>query len=241
LANDLAAGGSTGPKRASGGFRGGHGLAVTAPAVDYVEQPATTAQGNIDTDRCRQQRFAIVMLPHLDAAHNLARWLMRDAGAAEDVLQDAMVRALMYFPSFKGVNPRGWLLQIVRNAAYGSMSLNRGVALVSIATSEEDSMAAIADLPSKDDDPETSLIKSRDRYRLRGWITALPVELRETLVLRELEELSYKEIADVTRTPIGTVMSRLWRARSLLRKHGVENVEPSKGSAFSNPLHQSTG
>ncbi len=181
------------------------------------------------------------MLPHLDAAHNLARWLMRDAGAAEDVLQDAMVRALTYFPSFKGVNPRGWLLQIVRNAAYSSMNLNPGIQLVPIATSERDGMNVIADLPSQDDDPETSLIKSRDRRHVRQLIAALPVELRETLVLRELEELSYKEIAEVTRTPIGTVMSRLWRARSLLGKYGIEQAEPNKGSAFPNALHQGVG
>jgi RNA polymerase sigma factor (sigma-70 family) len=164
----------------------------------------------------RNDSFEAVVLPHLEAAHNLARWLMRDGGAAEDVLQDAMVRALTYFASFKGVNPRGWLLQIVRNAAYASMNLNRGIQLVPIATSEEDSAGAIADLPSEDDDPETSLIKSRDRRHVRQLIAALPVELRETLVLRELEELSYKEIAEVTQTPIGTVMSRLWRARQTL-------------------------
>jgi RNA polymerase sigma-70 factor (ECF subfamily) len=216
---------------------------ATAPAVAYDTQPAKTAQEDaaLDTDRCRQEQFAIVMLPHLDAAHNLARWLMRDAGAAEDVLQDAMVRALTYFPSFKGVNPRGWLLQIVRNAAYSSMNLNRGIQLVPIATSERDGMDVIADLPSQDDDPETSLIKSRDRRHVRKLIAALPVELRETLVLRELEELSYKEIAEVTRTPIGTVMSRLWRARSLLGKYGIEQAEPNKGSAFPNALHQGVG
>ena len=156
------------------------------------------------------------MLPHLDAAHNLARWLMRDATAAEDVLQEAMVRALTYFPGFRGVNPRGWLLQIVRNAAYGSMKLNRGIELVPIANGEENGAAAIAELPSGGDDPETSLIKARDRCHVQQLIGALPVELRETLVLRELEELSYKEIAELTRAPIGTVMSRLWRARRLL-------------------------
>ena len=155
------------------------------------------------------------MLPHFDAAHNLARWLMRDGPAAEDVLQEAMVRALTYFPSFKGVNPRGWLLQIVRNAAYSSMKLNRGLELVPIATGEDD-IGAVADLPSLDDDPESSLIKARDRCHVRQLIATLPVELRETLVLREIEELSYKDIAEVTRTPIGTVMSRLWRARRLL-------------------------
>ena len=135
--------------------------------------------------------------------------------AAEDVLQEAMVRALTYFSSFKGVNPRAWLLQIVRNAAYGSVKLNRGIELVPIANGEENG-AAIADLPSGADDPETSLIKARDRSHVQQLIGALPVELRETLVLRELEELSYKEIAELTRTPIGTVMSRLWRARQLL-------------------------
>ncbi len=160
--------------------------------------------------------FEAVVLPHLDAAHNLARWLMRDAASAEDVLQEAMLRALTYFPSFKGVNPRGWLLQIVRNTAYASMNLNRGVELVPMTTGSDEGEDVIARLPSGEDDPETTLIKTRERERVRQMIAALPIELRETLVLRELEELSYKEIADVTHTPIGTVMSRLWRARRLL-------------------------
>ena len=160
--------------------------------------------------------FETVVLPHLDAAHNLARWLMRDAASAEDVLQEAMLRALTYFPSFKGVNSRGWLLQIVRNTAYASMSLNRGVDLVPLTNTRDEPTDIVAQLPSEDDDPETSLIKSRERERIRQMIAALPIELRETLVLRELEELSYKEIAEVTHTPIGTVMSRLWRARRLL-------------------------
>ena len=189
----------------------------------------------LDTYR-PQERFASVMLPHLDAAHNLARWLMRDPESAEDVLQDAMVRALTYFPSFKGINARGWLLQIVRNTAYGSINLNRGIQVVPIATSEEDGVGTIADLPSADDDPETSLMKSRDRHHVRQLITGLPVELREMLVLRELEELSYKEIAEVTRMPIGTVMSRLWRARSLVRKNGIKGAEASKASALPNSL-----
>lgn len=107
------------------------------------------------------------MLPHLDAAHNLARWLMRDPGAGEDVLQEATVRALTYFSSFKGVNPRGWLLQIVRNAAYSSMKLNRGIELVPIAICE-DEPGAIADLPSLDDDPEASLIKARGTALMCG-------------------------------------------------------------------------
>jgi RNA polymerase sigma-70 factor, ECF subfamily len=154
--------------------------------------------------------FERVVLPHLDAAYNLARWLMRDGEAAEDVLQEAMVRALTYFASFKGVNPRAWLLQIVRHTAYGSMALNRGIETVPI--EDDDAM------PATGDDPEAALLRSREGRQVRALIAALPVELRETLVLREFEECSYKEIAEATQTPIGTVMSRLWRARQLLAR-----------------------
>ncbi len=158
--------------------------------------------------------FERVVLPHLDAAYNLARWLMRDGDAAEDVLQEAMVRALTYFASFKGVNPRAWLLQIVRNTAYGSIALNRGVRTVPIA--DEGDETGGAELISADDDPEIALLRRREGRQVRTLIAALPVELREALVLREFEEFSYKEIAEATQTPIGTVMSRLWRARQLL-------------------------
>ena len=150
------------------------------------------------------------MLPHLDAAYNLARWLMRDPEAAEDVLQEAMVRALTYFASFKGINPRAWLLQIVRHTAYGSMALNRGVEIVPIDDDDQ--------IPAAGDDPEAALLRSRECGQVRALVAALPVELRETLVLREFEEFSYKEIAEATQTPIGTVMSRLWRARQLLAR-----------------------
>jgi RNA polymerase sigma-70 factor (ECF subfamily) len=163
-----------------------------------------------------RESFEAAILPQFDAVHNLARWLMRDANAAEDVLQEAMLRALTYFPSFRGGNPRAWLLQIVRNMAYDALKLDRAAQFVPLAGSSEDDDIAGVDLPSGEDDPETSLIKSRDLRRLQELIGGLPIELRETLVLRELEELSYKEIAEVTQVPIGTVMSRLWRARRAL-------------------------
>lgn len=158
-----------------------------------------------------QDSFAAAVLPHLDAAFNLARWLMRNTQDAEDVVQEAMLRALTYFPGFRGDNPRGWLLQIVRNAAYASMKLNRGTRL---ASGEDD--AALAELADPGDDPEAELVKAQGRAQIARLLAALPVELRETLVLRELEEMSYKEIAAITAAPIGTVMSRLWRARRLL-------------------------
>jgi RNA polymerase sigma-70 factor, ECF subfamily len=163
----------------------------------------------------RNGSFEAVVLPQLDAAHNLARWLMREEIAAEDVVQDAMLRALTYFPSFRGENPRAWLLQIVRNTAFDALKLNRSTSFVPLTQSSDDEDGGI-DLPSGADDPETALIKLRDTRQLHEMIAALPLELREVLVLRELEEMSYKEIAEVTRTPIGTVMSRLWRARQAL-------------------------
>jgi RNA polymerase sigma-70 factor (ECF subfamily) len=171
----------------------------------------------------RDEAFAAVVLPHLDAAYNLARWLVRDPAAAEDVVQEAMLRALTYFAGFKGVNSRAWLLQIVRNTAYASRSLDRGVQLVPIAVEPEAGAIAADELVSTDDDPETALLRERDRKQVHELIEALPIELREPLVLRELEELSYKEIADIAGIPIGTVMSRLWRARQSLARALAES------------------
>jgi RNA polymerase sigma factor (sigma-70 family) len=154
------------------------------------------------------------MLPHLDAAYNLARWMLRDATAAEDVVQEAMLRALTYFASFRGGNARAWLLQIVRTTALNALAAPRPEH-----ASEE--MEEIAD-PAND--PEQDYAARQRRSRLDSALAALPLELRECLVLRELEELSYKEIARITDVPIGTVMSRLWRARQELLRVGAEQV-----------------
>jgi RNA polymerase sigma factor (sigma-70 family) len=176
--------------------------------------------------RSREDSFEAVVLPHLDAAYNLARWLMRDAAAAEDVVQEAMLRALTYFSSFRGVNPRAWLLQIVRNAAYASKSLDRGVQFAPLGEPGEAGTMAAEDLVSEADDPEAVLIKLRGEQQVRELIAALPVELREPLILRELEELSYKEIAEISHIPIGTVMSRLFRARRLLVQAAAASEAP---------------
>lgn len=172
--------------------------------------------------------FEAIALPHLGAAYNLARWLMRNAEDAEDVVQEAMLRALTYFDGFRGTNFRGWLLQIVRHTAYASLRLNRGVLLVSLDAAPSGGEAAIPELPDPGDDPETALLHERDRQHLDRLLERLPVELREVVVLRELQEFSYKEIAQITEAPIGTVMSRLWRARRLLTATAVASSAAEK-------------
>jgi RNA polymerase sigma-70 factor (ECF subfamily) len=159
--------------------------------------------------------FATVALPHLDAALNLAHWLTGNRADAEDVVQEAMVRALTYFPGFRGESARAWILQIVRNTAYAALKAKRGERIVLEYAGET---GAIEDVPDLADGPEKLLIRSAELSQIDAMVARLPVELRETLVLRELEELSYREIAHVTAAPIGTVMSRLWRARRLLAK-----------------------
>jgi RNA polymerase sigma factor (sigma-70 family) len=163
--------------------------------------------------------FAQVVLPHLDAAHNLARWLIRDCATAEDVVQDAVVRACQYFPSFRGGCERAWLLRIVRNTAYSCIRARRRGSPISLSggsvASDEAEEAGI-DLPDPQPDPETRLAQRQEVAALHRALDELPVSLRECLVLREMEQLSYKAIARITDVPIGTVMSRLSRARQSL-------------------------
>ena len=163
--------------------------------------------------------FEQIVLPHLDAAYRLARWLARDEHDAEDVLQDAYLRAFKYFDAFTGGNARAWLLSIVRNSYY---TLNdkrppRGE------TAEHELELLVADGGStviagrREPDPDEELLRAAERELVDRAIAGLPDEFREVLVLREIEQLSYKEIAAVTDIPIGTVMSRLSRGRKLLR------------------------
>jgi RNA polymerase sigma-70 factor, ECF subfamily len=161
------------------------------------------------------------VLPNLDAAYSLARWLVRDAHLAEDVVQDAMVRGLTYFASFRGGDPRAWLMRIVRNTAYSALA-TRQQTLRHLDTREGTADEAVLNVPDPEASPEAALSDSQDAARLAQALAALPPELRECLVLKELEELSYKEIAQVTGVPIGTVMSRLWRARQMLLGSAVE-------------------
>jgi RNA polymerase sigma-70 factor (ECF subfamily) len=157
-----------------------------------------------------RQSFEEVVLPHLDAAFNYARWLTRSEADAEDVVQDAYVRAFKFFPSFRGDDARSWLLAIVRNTWYGRFP--RRAARVSIATTDEDG----DDRPDDRLNPEALVIQQETVERVRRALEELPADFREVLVLRELEGMSYKEIAAVVTIPIGTVMSRLARGRDRL-------------------------
>ena len=159
-----------------------------------------------------QGRFAAAVLPHLDAAYNLARWLVRDAHDAQDVVQDALVRALRHFDGFRGGDPRPWLLAIVRNAAFAWLGARRPG---EVDVPEDELDAALAD-GAPPTDPETLAIRRAERAAVDAAIAALPIAFREVVVLREFEEMSYRDIARITDVPIGTVMSRLSRGRHLL-------------------------
>ena len=156
--------------------------------------------------------FEEATLPHLGAAYNLARWLTRNDTDAEDVVQEAYLRALSHFKSFHGGDGRPWLLAIVRNTCYTWLQRNRAPEL-QIAFDEEIYAARESDLS-----PEALLLREADGELLREALERLSPEFREIIVLRELEEFSYKQIADVADIPLGTVMSRLARARKRLEE-----------------------
>jgi RNA polymerase sigma-70 factor (ECF subfamily) len=157
-------------------------------------------------------RFAQAVLPPLDPAYNLARGLTRNDHDAEEVVQEAYVRAWKFFGSFHGGESRPWLLTIVRHTCYTWLQHNRAHDLTTVFDAEIHSVA------SESANPETLLLHRANQQMLRDALEALPVALREIVVLRELEELSYKEIAAMTAVPLGTVLSRLARARKRLQQ-----------------------
>ncbi|HEY4921847.1 MAG TPA: sigma-70 family RNA polymerase sigma factor [Xanthobacteraceae bacterium] len=164
-------------------------------------------------------RFANVVLPHLGDAYALARWLARNDSDAEDIVQEACLRAFRGIAGFGNINARGWVLSIVRNTAYTWLKRHRDPKLVAVDSIEEVEPAgadAGIDWASPPASPEAALIERADTARLEAAIAELPIEFRETLVLREVEGLDYRTIAEITGVPIGTVMSRLARARRRL-------------------------
>jgi RNA polymerase sigma-70 factor (ECF subfamily) len=167
-------------------------------------------------ERRRRTRFEAVVLPHLDAAYSLARWLAKNDADAADVVQEAMLRAFRYFDSYREGDAKSWLLKIVRRSCYTWLERNRPAATVSLA--DEALLDDFADTAAEAAGGTEALLSSRSELRrLDRLIEALPAPLREAIVLRELQQMGYREIAEVTGVPIGTVMSRLSRARAALR------------------------
>ncbi len=168
-------------------------------------------------DPTRTRRFEQMALPHLDAAYTLARWLTGSDADAQDIVQDAYLRAFKYFDGFAGGDARAWMLAIVRNTCWSWLGRNRPREVVTL----EDDAAQAAEIEAAlaaQDDPESALIARADETMLRHLLAELPAPFREVIVLREIEELSYQEIATIAAIPVGTVMSRLARARRKLQR-----------------------
>ena len=173
------------------------------------------------TEADRNRRFERFAMPHLDAAYNLARWLTRNEHDAEDVVQEAYLRAFKYFDGYNGGSGRAWLLAIVRRSCFTWLGRNRPGEMVPLdeaAAVVIDARAGATACGDGEANPESQAMRNVDRDMLNQAIAGLPPLYREALVLRELQELSYKEIAEIAGVPIGTVMSRLARARRLLRE-----------------------
>jgi RNA polymerase sigma factor (sigma-70 family) len=178
----------------------GYGNKADGGAVLVVDEKDTLA------------RFEQTILPHMDAAYNLARWLTRNEHDAEDMVQEAYLRAFKFFSAFHGMDGRAWLLTIVRNTCYTSLHQNRAHEMTT--TFDEE----IHSVDSDTSNPATLALQSADHQILTRALEELPVEFREVVVLRDLEGFSYKEIAGIAAIPTGTVMSRLARARERLKK-----------------------
>jgi RNA polymerase sigma-70 factor, ECF subfamily len=211
----------------TGGGRS-HKSRICKPLRPLTQERRFNAMHNEDSVDMQIGSFDEIILPHLDAAHNLARWLVRSRDDAEDVVQEACLRAFRYFGTFRGGNARAWLLKIVRTTAFGWLQKNRAQHLATEFDEAIHSEGCVAL------NPESMLLQGADTQLLEQAMNHVPVRMREVLMLRELEGLSYKEIADVVGVPMGTIMSTLFRARERFRHAASDLVRrqaQSKGSS----------
>ena len=190
--------------------KGVDGAGIKLPYLRFIRNDGEYAREKRLSDQNQLTAFNEAVLPHFDAAYNLARWLTRNDQDAEDIVQEACLRAFKYWKGFSGGHCRSWLLAIVRNTYY-SWLRQRSVQPVLTEDGEID------DVDDGIPNPERALLQNADRDLLKAALDDLAVEFREAIVLREMEGLSYKEIADIAGVPIGTVMSRLARARKRLQ------------------------
>ena len=198
--------------------RGGEGADVPAelthPSRRDLDPAGSGGAASASSSPSQPARFRTLVLPHLDSAYGFARYLCRDPAAAEDIAQEAMLKAYRAWDGYRGGEPKAWLLSIVRNAYFDWARARQTWDARTV--NDPDLAEAVPDDPETG--AEATLIRRGDVDALRAAIEALPEPFREALVLKDLEELSYKEIAEATGAPIGTVMSRLARARQMLAK-----------------------
>src|SRR6266481_308591 len=184
-------------------------------------------EGSLVDGKSKLARFEACALPHMDASYNLARWLARNDHDAEDIMQEAYLRAFRFFDGFRGTDARAWLLAIVRNTFYTWLTQNSARDLLMPFDEEihghtaEHGAISVAVITN----PETLMLQQADQKLLRQALEAIPVEFREVVVLRELEDMSYKQIAEIINLPIGTVMSRLARGRKKLSECLAETIK----------------
>jgi RNA polymerase sigma-70 factor (ECF subfamily) len=175
----------------------------------------TMAGNGSDPQQDKAARFRDAALPYLDDVYTLARYLLRDTGDAEDAVQECYLRALRHFDTFRGPAIKPWLFAILRNVCHGEFARRSRAALTIDGEAEEDAAPLWQE---EQGSPETEMLRERNAETIRRLVAELPEPFREAIVLREINELSYREIADIVSAPVGTVMSRLARARSMLRK-----------------------
>jgi RNA polymerase sigma factor (sigma-70 family) len=185
-------------------------------------------KGSPLTDRNKNERFNQVALPHLDAAYNLAKWLTRNTQDAEDIVQESYMKAFRHFDTFRGDNGRAWLLAIVRNTSYTRLQMDKSFHIESYDESIHHSelRSQLSESSPLSGNPEQLALQEGDRKLIDEALQALPIQFREVLVLRELEDFSYHEIANIVGIPMGTVMSRLSRARELMRQQLNQHFKP---------------
>ncbi len=188
------------------------GVRMPQGRKEMVKQDLPSGSGGVPYALHPDRGDVALLIAHMDAAYNLARYLMRNEADAEDVVQSAYVRAINHFASFRGGGGRAWLLMIVRNKCYDRMRK------MGASSHDTDFDEAVHSGGRQDLDPETAVLLAERTELVRKSLAELPTESREVLVLRELEQLSYREIAAIVRVPVGTVMSRLSRARQRIQR-----------------------
>jgi RNA polymerase sigma factor (sigma-70 family) len=203
----------------------GTGLRTRPALVKDARQDMPIGGSSNDPDRAR--RFRDAALPHLDDVYTLARYLLRDATDAEDAVQECYLRALKHFDSYHGPAMKPWLFAILRNVCRAEYARRASSPINTAEDATEDERATPL-WHEAQDTPETQVLRRRDASTIQQLVASLAEPFRETFVLREIQNLSYRQIADIVEVPVGTVMSRLARARALLRAAWTAEQEPAK-------------